>query len=87
MICLIHFDWAGNEKELDALLEAYKRTAERVDDFEYTTCLQPWNDKYHYTMFLKMKNVIQLHEFIEIWMREEGRDHTKMLHCEYKLYS
>ncbi len=84
MIILTHFDWYGTSEKLKKFDEAWKKNCEKHDDTTFMGRYGPWNKKYHWTLFTKVKD-------ISTWQKlndgfEFERDYTELSHLVLDVY-
>ena len=84
MIILTHFDWYGTAEKLKKFDEAWKKNCEKHEDSTFMGRYGPWNKKYHWTLFTKVKD-------ISTWQKlndgfEFERNYTELSHLVLDVY-
>ncbi len=84
MFVLYNIDWGGTAERLKAHDEAWKKACDETEGVEYMGRYKPWNKKYHWTYFTKVKDLPTWYGASSNY--EWDRDPKEMIHTELEFY-
>ena len=84
MIILVNFDWYGTAEKLKKFDEDWKKHCEKFEDAKFMGRYGPWNKKYHWTYFTKVKDISTWQKMNDSW--EEERDYKELTHQVLDIY-
>ncbi|MCW4051517.1 MAG: hypothetical protein NWE89_17490 [Candidatus Bathyarchaeota archaeon] len=81
---IFYFDYAGKSKELDEMLEAWKKAADDTEGVTFKGHWIPHTSKWHHAIFYKAESYAKVRES---W-RSMGtdRDYSKLTHGAMDLF-